>query len=336
MSHFLSHLCVACLMDATLTILGIIMTFEEQNPHGLSPEELSVLHFWQNGDNMTDAYKRVMISKFDESIISDAALKKRVLRFFSTYRMREAMADTPGERGEKARTDFERWKASQKADTIKQFIPQAAPKFEEHYNLHTGRSSSQDENSSDNDSEDETEQRNTEQPDYVNTEGETSERTDNQSRKDRGTYYDQIVKPQIDKFNNVDVQNPSSFKYRTDRERWLASLNISENPTAMTIYGTGQYLAYIAVKEIMAREKAIKENNISVLSDKGSALTPTIISALKTAAAMVLPFAPAPTVEDRRDMTKAAVLLGLMPENITESPDDFTAPPPATIEVSDE
>jgi hypothetical protein len=50
---------------------------------------------------------------------------------------------------------------------------------------------------------------------------------------------------------------------------------------------------------------------------------------------MVLPFAPAPTVEDRKEMTKAAVLLGLMPESISESPDDYTAPMPTTIEVDD-
>ena len=65
-------------------------------------------------------------------------------------------------------------------------------------------------------------------------------------------------------------------------------------------------------------------------------MTPTIISALKTAAAMILPFAPAPSAEDRRQMSKAAVLLGLLPDNIQENPDDYTAPIPATIDVSED
>jgi hypothetical protein len=323
---------------------------EIKNPHGLSPEELSVLHFWQNGDTMTEAYRRVMISKYDAANISDSALKKRVLRFFNTYRMREAMADTPGERGDKARADFEKWKATQKAETIRQLLPEAAPKFEDKL-YPTKKNSqtdipSQDEDTSDDATEDYSSESETfaaddnsdEQVNEYSNNG-SDNRSHNGNRKQSGTsYFDKIVKPQLERFNQANVQPPSSFdsdKYKTDREKWLASLNINQNPTAMTIYGTGQYLAYVAVKEIMARQQAIKENNIPVLSKNGSALTPTIISALKTAAAMVLPFAPAPTVEDRKEMTKAAVLLGLMPESISESPDDYTAPMPTTIEVDD-
>lgn len=232
----------------------------EENPFGLSPEEKRVLKYWQNGDTMTDAYKKVMLSKFDLQAISDSALRKRVVRFFNTYRMREAMASTPGERGDKAREDFENWKTGQKQDAIRSF-----------------------------------------------------------------------AKPSpIVEYERVKSEEEGAVK--SERDKWLESLNVNSNPSAMTIYGTGQFLAYMAVKEIMARQNAIKDGRISVLDKNGSVFTPTIISALKTAAAMVLPFAPAPSAEDRKEMSKAAVLLGLMPDSITESPDDYTAEPPVTID----
>ena len=86
----------------------------ELNPFGLSPEELKVLNHWKNGMSMADAYKRVMLSVYDQQAIKSDALKKRVSRFFGTYRMREAMASVPGKLGDKARKDFEKWKSTQK------------------------------------------------------------------------------------------------------------------------------------------------------------------------------------------------------------------------------
>lgn len=246
---------------------------DPDNPFGLSPEEKRVLHYWQNGDNMTEAYKKVMLSMYDAQAISKPALMKRVQRFFSTYRMREAMAATPGERGEKAKEEFEKWRTTQNADTVKRF---------------TGR--------------------------------------------ELGVKALKVA-AENKYFEKITGEKATVGTDKSDREKWLESLNINENPSAMTIYGTGQFLCYMAVKEIMARQNAIKEKGISVLDAKGSVFTPTIISALKTAAAMVLPFAPAPTAEDRKEMSKASILLGLLPETIKEDPDDYTAEPPVTINI---
>ena len=104
----------------------------------------------------------------------------------------------------------------------------------------------------------------------------------------------------------------------------------------MTIYGTGQFIAYMAVKEIMDRQAEIKKRGLTALDKNGSVFTPTILNALKTAAAMVLPFAPAPTAEDRKEMSKAAVLLGLFPDDIKEDPDFSTAAPPVVDTTSEE
>ena len=122
------------------------------------------------------------------------------------------------------------------------------------------------------------------------------------------------------------------------QRKWMRSLTISDEPTAISVYGTGLFLAGVAVKEILARQAEIKLRGISPLEKDGtgSPLTPTIISALKTAASMILPFAPAPNADERHEMSKAAVLLGLLPDTIKESPDAFTAPPPNTIEITAE
>lgn len=250
------------------------MAENTENPFGLSPEELRVLHYWQRGDTMIDAYKKVMLSMYDAQAISAPALRKRVFRFFNTYRMREAMAATPGEAGEKAKADFEKWKESQTEETVKRFIG-----------------------------------------------------------KPKGLSTEERVQIENAHYEATTGKKATVGTDKADRDKWIESLNVNENPSALSIYGTGQFMVYMAVKEMMARQAEIKAKGISALDKNGSVFTPTIISALKTAAAMILPFAPAPSAEDRKEMSKAAVLLGLMPESITESPDDYTAPLPATIEV---
>lgn len=236
---------------------------DENNPFGLSVEERRVLHFWQNGYNMKDAYKKVMLSKYDLQAISDGALTMRVRRFFNTYRIREAMAATPGIRGEKARDDFEKWKQRHTEETVERF---------------TGR----------------------------------------------------------DIYANCAEEEPKGIKKST-RAAWLESLScVGGDPSSMTIYGTGQFIAYMAVKEIMDRQAEIKKRGLTALDKNGSVFTPTILNALKTAAAMVLPFAPAPTAEDRKEMSKAAVLLGLFPDDIKEDPDFYTAAPPVVDTTSEE
>lgn len=290
---------------------------DNDNEFNLSPEERRVLYHWQQGDSMTDAYKKVMLTVYDEQAISSTALKKRVIRFFNTYRMRASMAATPGYRGEQAKKDLERWQESLRGKAMRQYM-----KLQKEQ-----------------DAEDKDEAPNgvidTQVEEKVDTQVE--ERIEAQIEEPQ---QEQVIVPvQEEQERQEEVnQNKSSRKRNTpaksDKDKWLDSLNVNENPSSMTIYGTGQFLAYMAVKEIMARQAEIKIQGISPLDKNGSALTPTIISALKTAAAMLLPFAPAPSADDRREMSKAAVLLGLVPDNIHESPDEYTAPMPNAIEVT--
>lgn len=316
----------------------------------LSPEERRVLYYWQQGDTMTDAYKKVMMTICDDTRpVSPTALKKRVIRFFGTFRMRIAMAETPGVRGRQAKKDLERWKKSLSSKALKQFSKLRK----------TSKCSKNEEQDEQSEIEEtpvpELETDNSEdvcldeEPDVHTTAHTTAPTTDSQITEsipeNNLTETEDVseeIEDEVEDFEHPKKETKKSdFKkkktpVKSDKDKWLDSLNVNENPSSMTIYGTGQFLAYMAVKEIMARQAEIKINHISPLDKNGSALTPTIISALKTAAAMLLPFAPAPTAEDRREMSKAAVLLGLVSDNIQESPDDYTAPIPNAIEVFDD
>lgn len=295
------------------------MMTRKNNPFGLSYEERRIIYHWQKTGNQTEAYRRVMLSKYDQQSISDSALRKRVTRFYNTFRIREAMAASPGERGKKAREDFQKWRESQQAKAIGRFssVTKKVVDAIENNEADTGT----DDNRND----------------------DSFEHNEESSQDNKVVESKPIKQKHVSLFDNlvssISEQNDESqetkpVKQMSDRDKWLDSLNISENPSALSIYGTGQFLAYMAVREMMERQREIKERHISVLDKNGSVFTPTIISALKTAAAMVLPFAPAPTAEDRREMSKAAVLLGLMPDNIEESPDAYTAPPPVTLDVT--
>lgn len=322
--------------------LVIKMMTEKNNPFGLSPQERRVIYHWQKSGNQTEAYKKVMLSPYDRQAISTSALRKRVMRFYNTYRIREAMAATPGERGRKAREDFIKWRQKQQTAAIAKFT-NTAKKIGLEINQEFTQPEQEDTNYNDieqdylqSDDQDTTSQdsQNDSQDSQTNY---SSEHADTVSQ----TLVDRIVETisaEVSKEQKQPIYNdtsPAKFTpAKSDKDLWIESLNISKDPTAMTIYGTGQFLAYIAVKEIMDRQRAIKDQHKDVLSRDGSALTPNIINAIKTAAAMILPFAPAPSAEDRREMSKAAVLLGLIPDRIDESPDAYTAPPPITVDVT--
>ena len=300
-----------------------VMT-KKNNPFDLSPQERRVLYHWQKTGNQAEAYKRVFISEYDQQSMSKNSIRKRITRFYDTYRIREAMAASPGERGKKAREDLQKWRQKQQEAAIAKFSA-TAQKIGQELGVSADKESNEDNY---NEGQDGSDQNASYSSDVSNVEVDQA-------------IVDQIVKA-ITQSSALSQNRPiyndtgstSVVPVRNDKDLWIESLNINKDPSAMSIYGTGQFLAYVAVKEIMDRQKAIKEQKIGVLEKNGSALTPNIINAIKTAAAMILPFAPAPSAEDRREMSKAAVLLGLMPDRIEESPDAYTAPPPITVDVT--
>lgn len=245
----------------------------------LSPDELRALALWRKGETMTNAYKRVMLSPQESKIISKSALQKRVVRFFGTDRMRAAMAATEGDRGDRAKADYEKWKCSQKLDAIKKFADIPSKKAE-------SRPAQQEE--------------------------------------------PPAQAPSV-KTDNTALDTPQS--HANAKKAWIESLQVSESPTAMSIYGTGLFLAQTAIQQIMKRKKEIEVNGVSCFEKNGTPYTALDLNALRTAASMILPFAPPPTTAERRAMSLAGVMIGLAQDAIEESPDDYTAPPPCTIEA---
>lgn len=332
MSHRMSHLKMRHFDSDGDLMADETNDINDKNPYGLSVDELRVLHHWQKGMSMTDAYKQVMLSMFDRQAIKESALKKRVLRFFSTYRMKEAMANSPGERGEKAKRDFEKWKAQQKIDAVKKFAPDAVPKDPgniEVVKVQVPEIDSQDESQKPSEAVVEVVEQDGEQQ----SESFEMVKPEPPKKDTSSKFFDKMVKPYLSSSKEENKEEVLSYK-----EQWVRSLsNYGGDPTAISIYGTGQYLFYVAIKEMQDRSQAIKDNKISVLSKDGtgSVLTPNIISAIKTAAAMVMPFAPAPTADQRKGMQNVAALLAAIPE-ISENADDYTAPPPNTIDVVNE
>lgn len=118
------------------------------------------------------------------------------------------------------------------------------------------------------------------------------------------------------------------------KQLWLDSLNFTDNPTAMSVYGTGLFLAQTAVQQILKRQKEIRDRGLSPLEKDASPYSALDLNAIRTAASMLLPFAPPPTSAERKAMSLAGVLLGLSTDAIEENPDGYTAPPPSTIDIT--
>lgn len=246
------------------------------NPFNLSPEQLDVLHRWQDTGDKLQSYIDVMVSESDKICVSNTTLRQRASRFYANVNLKAAMEATPGRRGQKERTQ----------NRMKRKLAQAQA-----------------------------------MQDAIDA---------------RSGYVDPPPPRPKEEQKREALMTPEEKAVECQR-KWMRSLSITDEPTALSVYGTGLFLAGVAVKEILARQARIKAENISPLErdGSGSALTPTIISALKTAASMILPFAPAPSADDRHEMSKAAVLIGLLPDNIKESPDSYLAPPPNTIDISE-
>ena len=286
-----------------------------KSPFGLSPEEDKVLYYWSKGKSKLDAYKAVMLTQSEQENLSETAIKKRVTRFFSTFRIREAMEQVD-RKGGKAKEEFESWRERQKERMSRQIDPELA-RLKDKVKQEIAQELESKINN------------------VPSQDGREQSEVTKESIVEEG---EKLIDKLISKKRLEEMRKEANDAFpesMSEKQKWLSSLQVNSKPSALTIYGTGQFLTYIAVKEMFDRQAAIKARNIDIFEKNGSVLTPNIISAIKTAAAMVIPYAPAPTESDRREMTKAAVLLGLMPDQIQENPDDYTAPPPVIIDVTD-
>lgn len=107
-----------------------------------------------------------------------------------------------------------------------------------------------------------------------------------------------------------------------------------ENVPGIMIWGTGRVLFSLAFDEIQKRKAAIQKmmqtDETAIL--KHSYFSSGALKALNLAYMQVLPWAPPPTQKDNRDASLMVALLNAVGD-IQENPDDFLAPPPASVQT---
>jgi hypothetical protein len=295
----------------------------------LTPDELEALEIWTTGKSMIEAYTQVMSKYRDLSTLPKQTLNKRVQRFFASPYLKMAMVDRDDER-----------KKNVKAIELKPIVDQIGPKIQQIVDE---------------------EKKKRKDAKRIEKKKKADERK--AEEKSASHFFDTIVRPNLTttpkappkekEVQETDVQIATSIlnkvsseiekpspeletilePKKTAKEKWLESLLITDEPTPMSVYGTGQFMMSQAVNEIIKRDKEIKKKGISVLSKDGSVFTPTIISAMKTAASMIIPFVPTQEAIKDNGTATAVTLLGLMQDKIDEDPDAYTAPIPPTVTI---
>lgn len=134
-------------------------------------------------------------------------------------------------------------------------------------------------------------------------------------------------KKDIDEIEKPDPQMMEAWKEAISPN---GKLSDKENIPGILIWGSGRVLYSLAFEEILARREEIKKRGLSPLSH--SYFSSGALKALNLAYMQVLPWAPPPSSNDRRDASLMVALLNAVGD-IQENPDDFTAPPPATAKT---
>lgn len=119
--------------------------------------------------------------------------------------------------------------------------------------------------------------------------------------------------------------------YSEQRQAWLESFQDIENPSATTPYGIGLWLGSRVLAQVNKREQWIERHNISPMDKDGCPYTSTDISAVKTVLAALLPFAPAPTQQELKQLTTAGLIISLTAEEMGINPDEYVAPTPPGV-----
>lgn len=232
-------------------------------------EEKQILQLIRLGKPKSTAYKEVMLSKSDLRKMKDTTIKRRIYRFFSTNRMKAALAALDGKSAEKEREKAEKENKKEKKIAEKRFKEMLKDTDRDEKVL---------------------EKEVTPDPDML-------------------AEWQKAISP----------SGPVSEK---------------ENVPGIMIWGTGRVLFSLAFDEIQKRKAAIQKmmqtDETAIL--KHSYFSSGALKALNLAYMQVLPWAPPPTQKDNRDASLMVALLNAVGD-IQENPDDFLAPPPASVQT---
>ena len=277
----------------------------------LSPNEIDIIKEWFKGKSRVEAWVNIMRPDIGATYLNERSLRSQASRFWGTVRVKKIMLliDEWGKdpRVKVALTAI-RMNSKIKPDVVysnpRNYVPKPEDKTFDEIVV------------PDEDIDDLDEQRDSQ------GESDVQVKTTVENKKPTVT---------TDKKSSTSSAVAKKRSYSEQRQAWLESFQDIENPSAITPYGIGLWLGSRVLAQVNKREQWIERHNISPMDKDGCPYTSTDISAVKTVLAALLPFAPAPTQQELKQLTTAGLIISLTAEEMGINPDEYVAPTPPGV-----
>ena len=277
----------------------------------LSPNEIDIIKEWFKGKSRVEAWVNIMRPDIGATYLNERSLRSQASRFWGTVRVKKIMLliDEWGKdpRVKVALTAI-RMNSKIKPDVVysnpRNYVPKPEDKTFDEIVV------------PDEDIDDLDEQRDSQ------GESDVQVKTTVENKKPTVT---------TDKKSSTSSAVAKKRSYSEQRQAWLESFQDIENPSATTPYGIGLWLGSRVLAQVNKREQWIERHNISPMDKDGCPYTSTDISAVKTVLAALLPFAPAPTQQELKQLTTAGLIISLTAEEMGINPDEYVAPTPPGV-----
>lgn len=277
----------------------------------LSPNEIDIIKEWFKGKSRVEAWVNIMRPDVSATYLNERSLRSQATRFWGTVRVKKIMLliDEWGKdpRVKVALTAI-RMNSKIKPDVVysdpSDYVPEPEDKTFDEIVV------------PDEDVDDLDEQH--------DSQDESDVQTNNTAENKKPT-------AATDKKPSPSQSLTKKRSYSEQRQAWLESFQDIENPSATTPYGIGLWLGSRVLAQVNKREQWIERHNISPMDKDGCPYTSTDISAVKTVLAALLPFAPAPTQQELKQLTTAGLIISLTAEEMGINPDEYVAPTPPGV-----
>ena len=294
-----------------LPTLTVPSTITKAMSEHLSPNEVDVIKEWFNGKSRVEAWIDVMRPDVGATYLNERSLRSQASRFWGTLRVKKIMF-LIDEWGKEPRVKVAltaiRMNSRVRPDVVfsdpSDYVPEPEDKTFDEIVVPNE------------DVDDLDEQRDSQGKSDV----QTNDTVENK-------------KPTVttDKKSSTSSAVAKKRSYSEQRQAWLESFQDIENPSATTPYGIGLWLGSRVLAQVNKREQWIERHNISPMDKDGCPYTSTDISAVKTVLAALLPFAPAPTQQELKQLTTAGLIISLTAEEMGINPDEYVAPTPPGV-----
>lgn len=277
----------------------------------LSPNEIDIIKEWLKGKSRVEAWIDVMRPDVSATFLNERSLRSQASRFWGTLRVKKIMLliDEWGKDSSvKVALTAIRMNSKIKPDVVysdpSDYVPEPEDKTFDEIVV------------PDEDVDDLDEQH--------DSQDESDVQTNNTAENKKPTVT-------TDKKPSSSQSLTKKRSYSEQRQAWLESFQDIENPSATTPYGIGLWLGSRVLAQVNKREQWIERHNISPMDKDGCPYTSTDISAVKTVLAALLPFAPAPTQQELKQLTTAGLIISLTAEEMGINPDEYVAPTPPGV-----